>query len=457
MSVLAGTDVLRHAIASARRGWSVLPLHTPIGGACSCGRRDCPAAGKHPRLRWESLMRRTATEAEIVAWWRRWPDANLGIATGVISGIAVLDVDPRHGGDASLAALEERWGRLPDTLEVATGGGGRHLWFSSAGEPVPSAVLGPGLELKAEGGMVVAPPSLHRSGLRYAWVAGHGPADRDPVPLPPWLRSAGDEGRAHADPSGPPPPRTDAERHAFRAAWARAGITLADDDVYYRCPFHPDEHPSLHVDLPGCRWYCFGCRRGGGIGRLLELLGERPPVTPRHRLRACVGSPAPVTIEGDEGLEIVGESHHQDELLALAGRRPYGGVELSAVAELVPEPAHPIDPLAISVRIDGRPVGYLRREDARRLREVVFDARRRHGRATCRAVIRGGWDRGRSNVGSFGVVLLVPAGWRPGESTVPESARGPEPGRDGPGGDTAQRMTRHDLASASSRMRPGHA
>jgi hypothetical protein len=404
-------ETVRYAIACARRGWSVVPLHTPVGDGCSCERPGCPAPGKHPRVRWEGLMRSPAGEAEILGWWRRWPDANLGIVTGSVSGLSVLDVDPRNGGEASVAELERRWGALPETIEVVTGGGGRHCWYAIGPAPLPSVVLGPGLELKGDGSLVVVPPSLHRSGRRYAWVEGRGPADRDPAPLPPWLRIPDAHLHAGLRPAGPPPQRTDRERRAFAAAWSRAGIGLMSGDAYYRCPFHPDEHPSLHVDADGCRWYCFGCRRGGGIGALVELLGERPPSAPRARLRAAVGAPEAVTIGGDRRLEIVGESHHQDALLELAGRRPYGGVELVAVAELVPEPDHPVDPLAVSIRIEGRPVGYLRHEDAERLHGAIARVRRRDGRATCRATVRGGWDRGRSDVGSFGVVLLVPAAW----------------------------------------------
>lgn len=403
------TTQIRWAIAYARRGWSVIPLHTPEGDGCSCGRRDCPAPGKHPRARWEAAMRERASEAQVIAWWHRWPDANIGVVTGPVSGLAVLDIDPRHDGRATVDALERAHGRLPETLEVATGGGGSHLWFATGDAPIGSRVLGSGLELKAEGGLVVVPPSRHRSGSRYAWVEGRSPADRGPAPIPAWLVSGALERSLPHGHGTPAPPRTDVECRAFAAAWARAGIRLLPVDAYYACPFHPDEHPSLHVDAAGCRWYCFGCLRGGGTSRLLELLGDRPATTPRRRLQAFVGPIRPVTLEGSSGLEVVGESHHQDDLLALVGRRPYGGVELTAVAELVPEPANPADPEAIAVAIADRTVGYLARADARQLHDLVVDVRRARGHATVRAVIRGGWDRGRSDVGWFGVTVLVPS------------------------------------------------
>ena len=104
---------------------------------------------------------------------------NVAIATG--EGLVVLDIDPRNGGDATLATLlSEKGETLPETPAVATGGGGWHYYF--AGD-APGRVLGPGLDLKGAGGYVVAPPSTHASGTRYRWL-------QPPVALaaaPPWF------------------------------------------------------------------------------------------------------------------------------------------------------------------------------------------------------------------------------------------------------------------------------
>lgn len=326
--------------------------------------------------------------------------------------MAVLDVDPRHGGEKVIAALTAVRGRLPATAETLTGGGGRHLWFALGDADLPSAVLAPGLELKAEGGTVIAPPSLHASGRRYAWREGRGPWDLAPAPVPDWL--AAEMGGAHgpeaARSPGDAPVRATTEREEFAAAWRRAGITLGAGDRYYVCPFHEDHRPSLHVDADGCRWFCFGCRRGGGIGALRRLLGDDPgPARPVTRLTGRRDGRGRVSLAGDGDVDVVGESHHQDALLALTGGvRRFGGVAAEAIAELVPEPRNRADPDAVAVTIDGTPVGYLRHRDAVRLRPDVDEARRRTGVATCRAVIRGGWDRGRGDVGAFGVVLLLP-------------------------------------------------
>jgi hypothetical protein len=100
-------------------------------------------------------------------WWETWPDANVAIRTGAVSKLAVLDVDPRHGGVDSLRALD----RLPDTAVAETGGGGYHMLFAHPGGHVKTTAssLAPGLDIRGDGGYIVAPPSLHASGKRYAW------------------------------------------------------------------------------------------------------------------------------------------------------------------------------------------------------------------------------------------------------------------------------------------------
>jgi hypothetical protein len=402
---------LRPALSYAARGWSVVPVHGIAEGRCTCGRHACPAPGKHPRIRWESAMRAGAQPEQIRHWWHRWPDANVAIVTGGVSGLAVLDIDPRSGGDHALAALEARRGTLPPTVEARSGGGGRHLWFATSGG-LPSAVVAPGVELKAERATVIAPPSLHVSGERYAWVPGRGPDEIVLASVPEWLEAlacGSADLRGHDTPVDAPV-RTIQEQEEFTAAWARAGIAVRPGDHTYLCPFHDDTHPSLHIDAEGCRWYCFGCRRGGGIGRLLRLLGEPPRPAERARRRGRVGAAPPITLVGDREVEVVGESLHQDALLTLSGgRRPYGGVDLDAVARLELDLDDPVETMVVRVVVDDVCVGHLRLDEARAYARLVERASSRHGRATCAARIRGGWDRGGDDVGLFGVVLLLPA------------------------------------------------
>jgi hypothetical protein len=167
-------SLYERAIGYAARGWSVIPLRP----------RD-----KRPLLAWAAFQHLRASEEQIAAWYQQSPKANVGIVTGGISGLLVLDVDPKHGGDESLAVLQRQHGALPDGPVVITGGGGRHLYFAHPGMEVPNrASIMPGLDLRGDGGYVVAPPSVHPSGTPYCWLAGHEP-DRVPVPvMPEWLR-----------------------------------------------------------------------------------------------------------------------------------------------------------------------------------------------------------------------------------------------------------------------------
>jgi hypothetical protein len=351
-------------------------------------------------------MHHRPSVAEVLGWWRRWPAANVAVVTGAVSRVAVVDVDVRMHGERALAEREREFGPLPETAESRTGGGGRHIWLALPSAVATSTVLAPGLELKAEGATVVAPPSLHASGRHYEWGAQRSPWEIELAPAPDWLLERGSVGGAA--PTVGVPFRTDAERDEFAAAWREVGIELLPGDRYYLCPFHDEQHPSLHVDAEGCRWYCFGCGRGGGIGRLWRLLDEAGPIRGRGLVEGGPLGEA-VTIPGDVEVPVVGEGRHQDELLALTGgHRHYAGARMHIAAELVPEPDNRYDRDAISVEIAGLQVGYLRHPDALGYRPAIDEARAGEGRATCEAIIRGGWDRGRGDVGAFGVVLLLP-------------------------------------------------
>ena len=131
------------------------------------------------------LQRRHGEREENQSWWTKWPGANIGIATGGESGLLVLDIDPRNGGDQSLEKLPE----LPDTPAVRTGGGGAQFYFKlSPGTKMKSrSALLPGLDIKAEGGYVVAPPSSHKSGKRYLWYADVAPEEGKLASIPQWL------------------------------------------------------------------------------------------------------------------------------------------------------------------------------------------------------------------------------------------------------------------------------
>lgn len=171
------------ALRYAARGWAVFPCHEPAGGRCSCGRSDCASPAKHPRTP-RGLRDATHDLGVIAGWWRRWPSANVAVRTGAASGVVVLDVDPDHGGLKTLGELQRRHGGLPPGPAVRTGSGGRHYWFAHPGDPVRNSAgrLGPGLDIRGDGGYVIAPPSLHAAGNQYLWASEVGLA-----PAPDWL------------------------------------------------------------------------------------------------------------------------------------------------------------------------------------------------------------------------------------------------------------------------------
>lgn len=190
--------MLDAALSYLGRGWSVVPGHTARNdGLCSCNQPLCTSIGKHPRVKWLEFQDRLPTEREVTFWWRRWPDSNVIIITGRLSGIVVVDIDPRHGGD-------EAWKRwvtehpVTRTVTSLTGGGGSHLFFLHPGQEVANAVnmLSPGrdpetkkpiesgVDFRGDGGYVVAPPSRHGSGRNYEWDATAHPDDMPISPMP---------------------------------------------------------------------------------------------------------------------------------------------------------------------------------------------------------------------------------------------------------------------------------
>lgn len=163
-------DTHAAALAYAARGWSVIPIEV---------------RGKRPLVPWLEFQQRIATAAEIDAWYRHRGHANVGIVTGRVSGLVVIDVDPRHGGEESLRRLQQDAGLFERTVEAETGGGGRHLYFAHPGIPLQNRVgIAPGLDLRGDGGCVVAPPSTHSSGRRYVWAPRSSPDQRALAQLP---------------------------------------------------------------------------------------------------------------------------------------------------------------------------------------------------------------------------------------------------------------------------------
>lgn len=181
---------LKAALDYASAGWLVLPIWWMASSdSCAChGRSKECKPGKHPCCP-GGVDGATREERIIRKWWKRHPLANVAIATGFRSGVWALDIDPRNGGDSSLAQLVAEHDELVETVIQETGGGGFHQLFI-AERPVRCGELDkryPGLDVKGDGGYVLVDPSTHPSGSSYRWRRGCGPDDVDVARAPDWL------------------------------------------------------------------------------------------------------------------------------------------------------------------------------------------------------------------------------------------------------------------------------
>lgn len=171
--------LVRAALAAAERGWPVFLL-----GRSKRPVANCPACrdGSHKPadcscLTCHGFYAATTEPERIVAMVAAVPRGQLAVRTGASSGLVVVDIDPGHGGVSSLAASIGA-GLLPRTAYVLTGSGGLHLYYRHPGRHVPNSQgrdgigLGRGIDVRADGGYVVVPPSIHtRSGRPYRWAA----------------------------------------------------------------------------------------------------------------------------------------------------------------------------------------------------------------------------------------------------------------------------------------------
>jgi bifunctional DNA primase/polymerase-like protein len=151
----------------ASLGWPVVPMYEPAeSGGCACpAGRACSDPGKHPQVA-GGVHAATCDPAVVRGWWRRWPEASIGLACGV--WFDVLDVDGDQGLEALRAILSQA-GEVPAGGPLARTGGGWHLLVrpTGLGNRVRFAA---GLDWRGRGGMVVAPPSRHVSGVCYRWL-----------------------------------------------------------------------------------------------------------------------------------------------------------------------------------------------------------------------------------------------------------------------------------------------
>ena len=165
------------ALMYARSGVPVFPVWGPTeDGGCACPRGlDCSQPAKHPMgdLATRGFKDATTDLGVVRDWWTRRPKANIGMPTGRRTGLFVVDVDFDRGGFETLAALIHRHKEWPDPPTVRTGGGGLHFFFSyPTGVEIRNSTgkLGPGIDVRGEGGYVLLPPSVHATRRVYEWA-----------------------------------------------------------------------------------------------------------------------------------------------------------------------------------------------------------------------------------------------------------------------------------------------
>lgn len=233
------------ALEYARRGIHIFPTWWAEQGACACRQRQkCTRPAKHPLVRWETQA--SSDPATITEYWLRWPRANVGIPTG-LNGLAVIDVDPAHGGERTIAILA-RWLETTHGIDlyatrlIRTGGGGMHLYFHAPDVGITTRAASfhrldarpgdpglPGVDTRGNGGYVIAPPSVHVSGGVYQTIHTGSPM----APWPPQLTTRMAPAEQPAIPTASAPMPTPARPISAGAgpatienrlrAWARRG------------------------------------------------------------------------------------------------------------------------------------------------------------------------------------------------------------------------------------------
>lgn len=160
---VAAKSTLEYALEYLSRGWSVIPIDPE---------------GKTPYVEWSRYQVERPSVAEVKGWFS-WDEMNIGVVTGKVSGIVVVDVDASRGGLDTMASLS-----LQSNYMVRTGGGGIHLYYAypeSVSKVKNTVDIFPGVDIRGDGGYVVAPPSLHQSGVRYEWIS-YGTNGVSPLP-----------------------------------------------------------------------------------------------------------------------------------------------------------------------------------------------------------------------------------------------------------------------------------
>jgi Virulence-associated protein E/Bifunctional DNA primase/polymerase, N-terminal len=321
----------------------------PDGTDCACPRghpsRDaaghCGSPGKHPRTP-AGVKDATTDAATIARWWSTWPRAHVAIAAGA-SNLLVVDVDPRNGGDDSLAELEAAHGPLPPTPRQLTGGGGVHVLFRRPDRKHvrgPRHGLGRGVDVKADGGYIIAAPSGHLSGRGYVWEIGSSLDDLPIADPPAWLLERLDT-RSLRDATPATTAVTDGLLGAALEAAGWLGRPLGLDKSAARCP-QEDQHTT------GSRFngstVAYAPQKPGGLGWFHCSHGHCGELTPDDVLEALPAATVTAARAALRARGIAADERPRDDV------PPPGDGDVPPHATAVPKPA-PEPPAGKRVRM----------------------------------------------------------------------------------------------------------
>ena len=249
--------MLDAALYYAKRGLFVFPAK--FAGKQKLGHSSAEKSNGNP---WGY----TKDPDEIRAYWTRWSHAAIGLPTGAVNGLFVIDVDTKaggheHDGRESLRDLEIKHGTLPHTRQASTATGGMHILMRPPpGVSIPNTAgkLGPGLDVRGDGGFIIAPPSIRTGRGAYAWI-NHV----DVANAPPWLIELVCADRKE-------PVVLDPELLALMLADSGRGISLDPHDT------NGDADPRLKIEaalahietgaLDYLDWFRIGCAIYDGLG-----------------------------------------------------------------------------------------------------------------------------------------------------------------------------------------------
>lgn len=223
-------DLLGYARRYLELGLAPIPCHAPVADRkCSCRLGlECVSPGKHPAVPWQRFQKKPIDDDQLLVWFGDggiYANRNIGIVTGAISGnVFVIDVDcgPGKQGQDTLEELQRRFDDLPPTMQAKTGNNGKHLFYRAPqGVRIVTDknVLGHGVDVRGEGGFVVAAPSVHASGNHYK-------CDFDEIAqAPSWLLDLVIEG-AHHESHGRGIQERSTGNNPFKATDGREGVMV---------------------------------------------------------------------------------------------------------------------------------------------------------------------------------------------------------------------------------------